>query len=228
MNHYTGSNWEVPSVASTVYGVNRLTVTGYTGTFSPFTISEGTSALPVEMVYFHANCKGIATDIQWQTATEHNSSHFILEKSIDGINWLETAKYVAAGNSTTAIDYEYVDDAKMTRDLMYYRLLQFDIDGESVIYGPISSACQEVNDFDMVVAPNPNNGQFTLQIASIESQDVKMELYNSNGLLIEVKTLSINEGVSMEYMDLGLLKPGIYNIQVQHSKGISNRKISIQ
>jgi len=228
MNHYTGSNWEVPSVASTVYGTNSLTVTGYTGTFSPFAISEGTSALPVEMVYFHANCKGSATDIQWQTATEHNSSHFILEKSVDGINWLETAKYLAAGNSTTAIDYEYVDDAKMTRDLVYYRLLQFDIDGESVIYGPISSACQEVNEFDMVVAPNPNNGQFTLQIASIESQDVKMELYNSNGLLVEVKTLSINEGVSMEHMDLGQLKPGIYNLHVQHSKGISNRKISIQ
>lgn len=80
----------------------------------------------------------------------------------------------------------------------------------------------------MVVAPNPNNGQFTLQIASMEKQEVKMELYNSNGLLVEIKSLSINEGVSMEYMDFSQLKPGIYNLQIQHSNGISNRKISIQ
>ena len=228
MNHHTGSNWEVPSVASTVYGANSLTVTGYTGTFSPFAISEGLSALPVEMVYFRANCEGSATDIQWETATEHNSSHFILEKSVDGINWFEIAKYIAAGNSTTVIDYEFVDDSKLSRELVYYRLLQFDLDGKSAIYGPISSACQDVNEFEMVVAPNPNNGQFTLQIASMEKQEVKMELYNSNGLLVEIKSLSINEGVSMEYMDFSQLKPGIYNLQIQHSNGISNRKISIQ
>ena len=228
MNHHTGTNWEVPTVASTVYGSNSLTVSGYTGTFSPFAISDGSSALPVEMVYFRANCEGSATDIQWQTATEHNSSHFILEKSVDGINWSETAKYLAAGNSTTAIDYEFVDDSKLSRELVYYRLLQFDLDGKSAIYGPISSSCQDVKAFEMVVAPNPNNGQFTLQMASMESQDVKMELYNSNGLLVEIKSLSINKGVSMECIDLGQLKPGIYNLQIHHNNGISNRKISIQ
>ena len=228
MNHHTGTNWEVPTVASTVYGSNSLTVSGYTGTFSPFAISDGSSALPVEMVYFRANCEGSATDIQWQTATEHNSSHFILEKSVDGINWSETAKYLAAGNSTTAIDYEFVDDSKLSRELVYYRLLQFDLDGKSAIYGPISSSCQDVKAFEMVVAPNPNNGQFTLQMASVESQDVKMELYNSNGLLIVLKTLSIYKGVSMECIDLGQLKPGIYNLQIHHNNGISNRKISIQ
>src|SRR5574343_2103093 len=139
-----------------------------------------------------------------------------------------TTLFRSAGNSTTAIDYEFVDDSKLSRELVYYRLLQFDIDGKSAIYGPISSACQDVKEFEMVVAPNPNNGQFTLQMASIESQDVKMELYNSNGLLVAVKTLSISEGVSMEFFDLGQLKPGIYNLQVQHNNGISYRKINIQ
>jgi subtilisin family serine protease len=58
--------------------------------------------LPVELLSFNANCvENNSVTLQWETASEHNSDYFQVEKSIDGKLWLPIEKVVAAGNSNT-------------------------------------------------------------------------------------------------------------------------------
>lgn len=96
-------------------------------------------ALPVELTLF----EGFSTDqgnvIKWQTASEHNSLHYLLERSTTGeFDESNTIQIVqAAGNSTEIIDYVRLDKG-YSQTINYYRLVQVDFDGKFEVYGPIS------------------------------------------------------------------------------------------
>ena len=93
-------------------------------------------ALPVELTQFEAIPYPQFNVVKWVTASENNSSHFDLESSTDGENWRKITTKFAAGNSTQEIKYSYID--YNLNPVTYYRLKQFDIDGQFKTYGPIS------------------------------------------------------------------------------------------
>ena len=92
--------------------------------------------LPIELSYFEGEAFSQHNYIEWQTESENNSSHFLLEKSLDGETWEEIANIAAAGNSTQDITYSWIDQD--LNDISYYRLIQYDIDGLYDIFGPIA------------------------------------------------------------------------------------------
>jgi hypothetical protein len=93
-------------------------------------------ALPVELTQFEGLPYQQWNVIKWSTDSEQNSSHFDLESSIDGENWRKITTIPSAGNSTEELKYSYID--YNINSLVYYRLQQFDIDGQFKTYGPIS------------------------------------------------------------------------------------------
>ncbi|MBP6091445.1 MAG: T9SS type A sorting domain-containing protein [Crocinitomicaceae bacterium] len=227
MNHHTGSNWEIPTVTSTTYGSNVLTVIGYTGTFSPFAISEGTSALPVELTSFNANCNENTTMINWQTASEHNSASFDVEKSRDGANWSVIKTVAAAGNSTTTIDYSVVDSEK-SATIVYYRLNQIDQDGVSKIYGPISATCGGTNDFTAIVYPNPATEIVTVEMNSPIAQTVSIQICGTDGKAIVQMATSLEEGTTQIPLSIETLKAGVYTVQVNGENATNTIKLVVQ
>lgn len=97
------------------------------------------TALPIELTEFTGTEHSEYNVLKWQTASEHNNSHFMLERSVTG-NY--TDKDVinvtnGAGNSTQLLDYNFVD-MDVPKTINYYRLTQIDYDGNFKQYGPIS------------------------------------------------------------------------------------------
>jgi hypothetical protein len=95
--------------------------------------------LPVELTLFEGFPTEQGNVIKWQTASEHNSLHYLLERSTTGeFDESNTIQIIqAAGNSTEIIDYIHLDKG-YSQTINYYRLVQVDIDGQFKIYGPIS------------------------------------------------------------------------------------------
>ena len=91
--------------------------------------------LPVELSYFEGTAFPDYNYIEWQTYSEHNSSHFLLEKSSNGETWDTLSTTPASGNSVETINYSQLDNN--IDNIIYYRLTQFDIDGEFEMFGPI-------------------------------------------------------------------------------------------
>jgi hypothetical protein len=97
------------------------------------------TGMPVEMVLF----EGLNTEqgnlLIWKTASEHNSSHYLIERSTTGEfnenTVIETKQ--SAGNSTELLTYTFVD-TDYRSVINYYRITQVDFDGQFKIYGPIS------------------------------------------------------------------------------------------
>lgn len=97
------------------------------------------AALPVELVDFKAESVDGINQITWKTASENNSSHFLLKRSSNlEFNENSVIDYVpAAGNSTSLLSYESID-RDFESGINYYQLVQVDIDGASATYGPIA------------------------------------------------------------------------------------------
>jgi hypothetical protein len=95
------------------------------------------SALPIELLSFEGKKQTNSNLLYWSTASEHNSSHFIIEKSVDGFKWGGIGQVQSVGNSTQKIDYS-LEDKDVSQVINYYRLHQYDIDGVNEVFGPIA------------------------------------------------------------------------------------------
>jgi hypothetical protein len=142
------------------------------------------SALPIQLTSFKALCDGNYVAVSWQTAFEHNNSHFILEKTYDGLEWEVISIIQGSGNSTQPIDYAY-DDTNPYRGISYYRLSQVDYDGTKETFNIVGTNC--MNDIDDIIQvnPNPTNGLFTITINPYYvNQNSMIKITNSSGSVV--------------------------------------------
>ena len=93
-------------------------------------------ALPIELLYFDGKKINESNLIYWATASEHNTTYFVVEKSEDGFEWKEIGSLAAAGNSTQELHYDLTDN-KVKPIYNYYRLTQYDVDGSFETFNPI-------------------------------------------------------------------------------------------
>lgn len=131
-------------------------------------------SLPVEMVYFDGECVDNTNILRWQTASEHNSSHYVLQRSITGDfkDAIVVATPTAAGNSFELIDYTETD--KMYEPgINYYRLLQHDNDGQITEYGPIA-------------IDNSDKIKKIVKIINLRGQEIDLDKLTTTGIYLEV------------------------------------------
>jgi len=70
--------------------------------------------------------------LKWSTETETNLSHFIVERSSDGINFSDAALVFAYGNTTSKSDYVFADNiSKIQSEAIYYRISSIGADGKT-------------------------------------------------------------------------------------------------
>jgi hypothetical protein len=199
-------------LANTLGEINEITnVLSWSGltSFSEFGGGGQGGPLPIEMLSFNATCENGQIALTWQTASEHNASHFDIEKSTDGTNWRVIGQVTAAGNSTELLSYSFIDEEKSNG---YYRLNQIDNDGNNEYFGPVSSNC-ESGKFKFLTSPNPSNSQFNLQIYSNVKESVNIEIQDLNGKIVQVKQLNVQNGINV-YPISSDFPQGLYYIRL--------------
>lgn len=108
--------------------------------------------MPIELVSFEA--KSVAAGevhLFWQTATEFENDYFTIERSMDGSLFEQVVRVSGGGDSQSIRDYQAVDD-NAPSGLVYYRLLQTDLGGETHILPTVSVL---VSSKGAMVYPNP-------------------------------------------------------------------------
>ncbi len=129
--------------------------------------------LPVELVYLRGSYMENRVRIWWKTATEINNDYFEVERSRDGENFEAIGKVTGGGNSSGPIDYEFFDLNPYRVDA-YYRLVQYDYDGETepskiiLVESP-----RNVLETSIDVYPNPiTENRFTVSIEGLEEGEL--------------------------------------------------------
>lgn len=110
--------------------------------------------LPVELINFDVklvyDSKAL---IEWSTASENNCDYFIVEKSINGLDWSYLIKINGHGNSTEKIDYRVVDNS-LKNGLTYYKLTQIDYDGNYEVFNNMIRAVDKLSNRNVIKITN--------------------------------------------------------------------------
>ena len=158
-----------PSTNDVIYiHVNADSYCATQSTCRDITVSR-ISALPVELLFFEGKKLTNSNMLYWSTASEHNSSHFIVEKSEDGYSWRNIGQIPSSINSIQQLDYSILDD-NVSPFINYYRLHQYDIDGNNEIFGPI-------------VIDNQKSFKTIVKTINLAGQEVGE---NASGMVIEI------------------------------------------
>ena len=172
--------------------------------------------LGVELVSLSAECFENQVLLKWQTASEHNSDYFVVQRlSADDV-WLDYGRLNAQGESTVLTDYQFQVEGVETE--LLYRLLQFDQNGQYAHYGPILAICHGPDD-EVRIYPNPNEGQFVLNILrkqGLERGLVKIVSLDGKTLLQE--EISVQNGANAFSIDLPRIASGTYMLYIEVGK----------
>lgn len=98
---------------------------GVTGNCSP--LPQGIQ-LPVEWASFSVQLKNQYAVVRWETVSEWDSDHFIVEHSTDGIHFAAIGNVKGAGTSNTKHTYSFIHE-NPTYGSNFYRVKQVDFDG---------------------------------------------------------------------------------------------------
>lgn len=181
--------------------------------------------LPIELGRFAAVSENNSVLVQWTTLTEINNDFFTIQRSADGINYEDIAYVNGAGNSQTALDYDFTDKDPLA-GRSYYRLRQTDFDGQFEVFLPQAVYLNNELDPGFIVYPNPAAETAFLRIPE-GSSAVQVQLFDRSGRMINLASR-----LQMEYdraqIDLNGLAEGLYLLRFTHAGQVSTRKLVVK
>jgi hypothetical protein len=189
--HFDGSQWNDQGNGSVSASGSSGSIKTFVklASFSPITFgsADGSNPLPVELINFKVSVSNGSTVLSWSTASEHNNSHFEIERSanMDGfISLGRTNSKAPNGNSSQVIDYLFTDNNPILGE-NYYRLKQVDFDGKFAYSSIVTATVDVVSDFFGSISfyPNPTNGRVTLKMPA-SNETITISIYNANGSLL--------------------------------------------
>jgi hypothetical protein len=204
---------------------NNYTVTASGSGFSFFGAgTDDGNALPVELISFNGACNEGVVDLVWQTASEQNSEDFEVAYSRDGVDWKTIHTEPAAGFSNTLITYDYTHEEGAVSGNNYYRLIQNDIDGASVVYNNmiLNANCQSDGADSFSVFPNPSSGSFQVLVNDPLFEGLSgLHVIDLNGRIVLSKPLEIISGMNLFVINEPL-KSGVYYLKIVNGQAYSN------
>jgi hypothetical protein len=202
-----------PATGSYYIHVNTNSNCGNDNQLRTITVNR-VSALPVELLSFDGSCNDNLITLNWRTSSEHNSQYFEIQKSRDGENWSSLTTVESAGNSTQELSYE-TKDHKAIDGNNYYKLIQYDIDGQFKEYGPINVICNGNSKGYFSIFPNPSSGDFQVILNNKRLiGDGTLEVKDSKGSVVYTQGVKINQGINLINVSNINLTSGIYYVSV--------------
>lgn len=156
---------------------------------SPIPLGSG-GIFPVLYTHYNVDCNDKGARISWSTSSESNSSHFEIEKSLNGQSWKKIGVVAAAGTSTSNKNYEWVD---LDGGQAYYRLQQVDKNGVSKQTNVLRATC-EGRDFSVVLYPNPVKDKLNVVIKSTINVKTELQVFDMQGRIVKRMPVTVNGG----------------------------------
>ncbi len=178
--------------------------------------------LPVEVLNFDGSHVGNGTvELHWSSASETNNSHFVIERSYDGVTFEHVGNVSSKapnGNSSQRLDYQIMDEVGVKHSVIYYRLKQFDFNGASEIVGNVSVQIDPLRGSVQIV-PNPVNNTCTITWNSVSNQQYVMSIIDATGAVVRERTYAGMDGSTRVEIDLSDLPTGLYMTRISDAGG---------
>ncbi len=161
-------------------------------------------ALPVNWLTFTAKKVGTTANLHWKTANESNNSHFMIERSRDGVQFISIGKVTGTGMQLN--EYHF-DDVMPFDGINFYRLKQVDNNG-NFEYSSIVSLLFESKTGNLILFPNPATSILGIKFSGTEKK-VAIHLFDATGKMVRSKVM---DNTAQLQINVSELSPGIYTV----------------
>jgi len=168
-------------------------------------------ALPIELSYFDVFSEGDYVKVIWETLSEVENDHFILQRSENGYHWSDLATISGAGFSNEIIKYEHLD-FKPLNGLSYYRLKQVDFNGRPDYSESISVSLNF--DTEEIIRLFPSPARSILHVRGVNSDDQKISVFDSFGRDLTPQIDQTRTSKNEVSLNISQLHSGILILQV--------------
>lgn len=183
---------------------------------------------PVELLGFSVACKVGFVELNWQTATEINNDYFLIEKSLDAVNFSAIGTVAGFGNSNNVNSYVF-QDFESNSGVVYYRFKQVDFNGDFT-YSNIVAAnnCAETT-FDVgSVFFNDLSNELVINYNSPKTEKVQVVVYDALGKLVVNSDLSFYQNQNQKRIQFNTsLSGSIYFVNIITEAVVESHKVVV-
>ena len=226
-----GTVWFDAGGTGSAVGTGTITSSPFT-TFSTITLGNalaGGNPLPIELSYFDARVNGDRVELEWITESELNNDYFSVERSNNGFEFHEIGRVSGKGTTKTETHYNLFDELPFGK--IYYRLRQFDFDGNSTVSRIVSVETDSNSISNWVsVYPNPvSTKSFHVEVSAVKQGDfVTFRLTDVTGKKVLDARHITGDGVYKSEIPCDAMPTGMYILTVTHKSRKSYQRIVIQ
>ena len=152
--------------------------------------------------------------MDWQTTNELIPSQYVVEHSVDGINYDLMVNVPSQNNGQNA--YTFVDDSPIVGH-NFYRIKHLEGNGD-ISYSDIRQSLIFSAQGDVIMYPNPVSSKLYIETMTDAQFDGTIEVYNSYGRLMTNQTFTKDQ-IRYE-VDLSNLPSGTFILRLTTSNGI--------
>ena len=196
-----------------------------TGGFSQFMLASPTITIPVTLISFDARGNGKNILLNWSTATELNNKGFVIERSLNGTDFVKIGWVDGKINSNVVTKYQYIDNFVQPEILYHYRLRQTDLDSREKL-SEIRQAKIKASQIQVSVSPNPAKDQVKIFISGV-SGTTDINLINAEGQLMRTWK-QVTATTAPASLDISGFASGVYMLRMTTAQSTQVEKLIIQ
>lgn len=187
------------------------------------------SLLPITLLHFKGNMANKVVKLNWSAENEVNMSHYIVERSTNGVEYAEVSKVTAVNNGPVITGYSIEDTiSNLSNTTIYYRLKEVDKTGGVKFSNVLSFKVSETAGITMSIYPNPARSYFVLKLNAIKEGSVTTRLTDLAGKTVLAQKTRIISGMNTVTINaIGRLAAGTYQVQVLIDGQRFNQKLVI-
>jgi hypothetical protein len=169
---------------------------------------------------FNGRLNGSKIDLQWNVNNEVAMNEYVLERSLDRINFSPFYHASAANNGATR-SYNSAD-ANYFKGDNFYRVKAIGLAGD-VQYSSILKINGGGLTQEILVYPNPvSDKKVNILITAVSSGKYQLNLYNSAGSRIVLPSMQVTAGQNSQTIELPVtLATGIYRLKITSPENVS-------
>ena len=210
----TAATTNITPTSRTAFGSGYVLKASITG-FSTFYFAGNNVVLPLNLLSLAGKYADRSVNLNWKSTNEINTSHFIIERSANGLNFKPIGKVTAGGNTTSITNYTF-RDINVTYECSlkaYYRLKMVDVNGDYKYSNSINVSLP-VENGGITISPNPATDIVKATITSAAEGKADWLIFDNAGRTIMHGNSLLKKGNNIVSINIDQLAAGAYFLQV--------------
>lgn len=170
------------------------------------------TVLPISLTSFSGKETNAGILLEWQTSFEQNNSHFLVERSADGVHFNEQGS-VPGNNLPNGSSYNFIDKNPIEGN-NYYRLCQVNFGGIKKCFEIILVKADKSIKSHISLYPNPASHFIWFELSVPQTGTFNLQILQADGKIIRQESIQKNTDVFLKQIPIEKLLNGLFVIKV--------------